>query len=71
MLLQKDISHENTVKECDYKSVALASIRSFAVVRAVLTYMYLFSFLAGSVSKDQQEKKDRRQKGPRAGRIMT
>ena len=71
MLLQKDISHVSTVKKCDYRSVALASIRSFAVVRTELTYMYLFSVLAGSVSKDQQEKKDRRQKGPRAGRIMT
>ena len=49
----------------------MASIRSFAVVRAVLTYMYWFSVLAGSVSTDQQEKKEKRQTGPRAGRIMT
>ena len=61
----------STVKECNYRSVALASIRSFAVVCAVLTYVYWFSFLAGSVSTDQQEKKERRQTGPRAGRIMT
>ena len=56
-----------TVKECDYWSVALASIGSFAVVRAVLTYVYWFSVL---VSKDHQEK-ERRQTGPRAERIMT
>ena len=53
------------MKECDYRSV------SFAVVRAVFTYMYWFSVLAGSLSTDQQEKKERRQTGPRAGRIMT
>ena len=51
--------------------IALASIRSFAVVLAVLTYVYWFSVLAGSVSTDQQEKEERRQTGPRAGRIMT
>ena len=39
----KDISHVSTVKECNYRSVALAlaSIRSFAVGRAVLTYVYI------------------------------
>ena len=36
----KTISHMSRVKECDYRSVALASIRSFAVVHAVLTYVY-------------------------------
>ena len=45
------------------------SIRSFAVVRAVLTYMYWFSILAGSVSTDQQE--NERKKTDRAERIMT
>ena len=34
----------------------LASIRSFAVVRAVLTYLGWFSILAASVSTDKQEK---------------
>ena len=48
----KDISHVSTVKECNYRSVALALIRSFAVVRAVLTYVYWLSVLAGSVSTD-------------------
>ena len=50
----------STLKECDYVELAsirsyveLASIRSFAVVRAVLTYVYWFSVLAGSVSTDQ------------------
>ena len=52
------------MRECDYRSVALALIRSFAVVRAVRTYVYWFSVLAGSVSTDQQEKKERRQTGP-------
>ena len=33
------------MKECDYRSVALASIRSFAVVHAVVTHMYWFSIL--------------------------
>ena len=51
----------STVKECDYMSVALVSIRTFVVVRAVLTYMYWFSVLAGSMSTDQQEKKEGRQ----------
>ena len=56
----------STVKECNYRSVALASIRSFAVVRAVLTYVYWLSVLAGSVSTDLQEKKkeDRQGLGP-------
>ena len=67
----KNISHVSTVKGCNYRSVALASIRSFAVGRAVLTNVYWFSILAGSVSTDQQEKKDKRQTGPWAGRIMT
>ena len=49
----------------------LTSIRLYGVVHAVLTYMYWFSVLAGSVSTDQQEKKERRQTGPRVGRIMT
>ena len=49
----------------------LALNQWFAVVRPVLTYMYWFSVLAGSVSTDQQEKKERRQTGPRAGHIMT
>ena len=57
----------STVKECDYRNVALASIRSFAVVRAVITYVYWLGVLAGSVSTDQQEKKERRH---RVGRIM-
>ena len=47
------------------------SIQSFAVVRAVLTCtcmcVYWFSVLVGSGSTDQQEKKERRQTGPRAG----
>ena len=59
------------MKECDYRSVALASNRSFVVVRPALTYVYRFNVLADSVSTDQQEKKERRQTGPRAGRIMT
>ena len=59
------------MKECDYRSVALVLIRLFAAVNAIFTYMYWFSVLAGSVSTDQQEKKVRRQTGPRAGRIMT
>ena len=49
------MSHVSTVKECDYRSIALVLFRSFAVVCAVLTYMYWFSILAGSVSTDQQE----------------
>ena len=61
----------SSVKECDYKNVELASIRSFTVVRVILTYVYRFSVLAGYVSTDQQEKKEGRQTGPRAGRIMT
>ena len=28
----------STVKECDYRSIALVSFRSFAVVRVVNTY---------------------------------
>ena len=36
----------------------------------MLTYMYWFSVLAGSMSTDQQEKRERRQTGPRVGRIM-
>ena len=67
----KKNSPVTTVKECNYRSVALASIRSFAVVRAILTYVYWFSVPVGSVSTDQQEKKERRQTGPRAGRIIT
>ena len=45
----------------------LASIRSFAVGRAILMYVYRFSVLAGSVSTDQQERrkiKDRQGLGP-------
>ena len=42
LYLGKYISHLSTVKECDYRSVALASIRSFAVVRirTVPTHVY-------------------------------
>ena len=65
LVTEKDISHVSTVKE---RSVALASIRSFAAVRAVYLciIMYWFSVLAGSVSTDQQEKKkeDRQGLGP-------
>ena len=46
----------STVKECDYRSIALVSIRSFVVIRTLLTYVYWFSVLAGSVSTDEQEK---------------
>ena len=47
--IKKDISHVTSVKECDYRSVALASIRSFAVVRMVTTYVWI-NVLAGSMS---------------------
>ena len=68
LVTEKDISHVSTVKEYNYRSVAPASIRSFAAVRAVYLriIMYWFSVLAGSVSTDQQEKKkeDRQGLGP-------
>ena len=59
----------STVKECNYRSVALASIRSFAVVRAVLTYVFERS--SGFREYRLAREEERRQTGPRAGRIVT
>ena len=58
MLLKKKITHLGTVKECDW-SVTLASIRSFAVVRAVCgTYVHvLVQRSSGFRESDQQEKR--------------
>ena len=60
----------STVKECNYRSVALASNRSFAVVRG--TYVrVLVQRSSGFREYRLAREEERRQTGPRAGRIVT
>ena len=40
--------------------VTVTIIRSFAAIRAILTYVYWFSVLTGYASTDQQKKKEDR-----------
>ena len=54
--IKEYFSREHSERMWLLEHSTLASIRSFAVVRAVLTYLGWFSILAASVSTDQQEK---------------